>query len=51
MLRDPEPLYPKTMEMPHLTMPVSEHDHIQGPVTAAVTFPARCARRTDGTNH
>ena len=38
MLRDPEPLYPKAMAMPHLTMPVSERDHIQGSATAAVTL-------------
>src|SRR6266487_1969993 len=38
MLRDPEPLYPKAMEMPHLTMPVSERDHRQGPATATVTL-------------
>jgi protein-disulfide isomerase len=38
MLRDPEPLDPKAMEMPHLTMPVSERDHRQGPATAAVTL-------------
>ena len=31
MLRDPEPLYPKAMEMPHLTMPVSEGDHMYRP--------------------
>ena len=38
MLRDPEPLYPKAMEMSHLTMPVSERDHRQGPATATVTL-------------
>ncbi len=38
ILRGPEPRYPKTMELPHLTMPVSERDHRQGPVTAAVTL-------------
>jgi hypothetical protein len=27
-LRDPEPLYSKAMEMPHLTMLVSERDHM-----------------------
>src|SRR6266704_6171865 len=35
-VHDPEPPSPKAMEMPHLTVPVSEHDHRQGPVTAAV---------------
>jgi len=30
-LRDPEPLYPKAMEMPYLTMLVSEHDHMDRP--------------------
>jgi hypothetical protein len=30
-LRDPEPLYSKAMEMPHLTMLVSEHDHMDRP--------------------
>ena len=29
---------PEEMEMPHLTMPVSERDHIQGPATAEVTL-------------
>ena len=38
MPHDPEPLYPKGMEMPHLTVPVSERDHIQGSITAAVTL-------------
>ena len=38
MQHDPEPLYPKAMEMPHLTIPVSERDHRQGSVTAAVTL-------------
>ena len=28
MQHDPEPLYPKAMAMPHLTMLVSERDHI-----------------------
>jgi len=37
MQHDPEPLYPKAMAMQHLTMPVSERDHIQGPAT-----PAHC---------
>ncbi len=37
-VHDPEPPYPKAMEMPHLTVPVSERDHRQGPVTAAVTL-------------
>jgi protein-disulfide isomerase len=38
MQHDPEPLYPKAMAMPHLTMPVSERDQRQGPATAAVTL-------------
>ncbi len=38
MQHDPDPQYPKRMEMPHLTMPVSERDHRQGPATAAVTL-------------
>jgi hypothetical protein len=38
MQHDPEPLYPKAMEMPHLTILVSERDHRQGSVTAAVTL-------------
>jgi len=29
---------PEEMEMPHLTMPVSERDHRQGPATAEVTL-------------
>lgn len=37
-LHDADPLYPKAMEMPHLTVPVSERDHRQGPLTAAVTL-------------
>jgi 2-hydroxychromene-2-carboxylate isomerase len=37
-LHDAEPLYPKAIEMPHLTVPVSERDHRQGSVTAAVTL-------------
>jgi protein-disulfide isomerase len=36
--RDPEPLYPKVMEMPDLIVPVSDRDHIQGPETAEVTL-------------
>ncbi len=38
MQHDPEPLYPKAMAMPHLTMPVSERDHRQEPATAEVTL-------------
>ena len=38
MPHDPEPLYPKAMGLPHLTVPVSERDHIQGPESAAVTL-------------
>ena len=37
-LHDAEPLYPKAIEMPHLTVPVSERDHRQGSLTAAVTL-------------
>ncbi len=31
MQHDPEPLYPKALEMPHLTMPVNEGDHMYRP--------------------
>jgi hypothetical protein len=37
-VHDAEPLYPKDIEMPHLTVPVSERDHRQGSLTAAVTL-------------
>src|SRR5215467_6429506 len=37
-VHDAEPLYPKAIEMPHLTVPASERDHRQGSVTAAVTL-------------
>jgi len=37
-LHDAGPLNPKASEMPHLTVPVSERDHTQGSLTAAVTL-------------
>ncbi len=37
-LHDAEPLYPEATEMLHLTVPVSERDHRQGSLTAAVTL-------------
>ncbi len=35
---DAGPLYQKAIEMPNLTVPVSERDHTQGSLTAAVTL-------------
>ena len=43
MQHDPEPLYPKAMEMPHLTIPVSERDHTSSLLTLETPPLCFCA--------